>query len=103
MTKPLSQRVRMMHLLVGSSAEFSLESRIFHIICIISIVGAVLSIPINLIVGIPSLSVLMVVIGLIVLFLHYFSRFKYKTNTAITLFNIFINMSAKNKENMVFY
>ena len=78
--------------LIGGSHDFSMEARIFHATCLVSMVIVALNIPMNYLVGVPSLSLLMTALLFIVGFIYYYSRFQRKLNTSFFLFCLFVNV-----------
>jgi len=78
--------------LIGSRHDFSMEARIFHMTCLVSMVTVALNIPMNYLVGVPSLSLLMTALLFIVWFIYYYSRFQRKLNTSFFLFCLLINV-----------
>src|ERR1700722_19445087 len=78
--------------LTGSSREFSMEARIFHTTCLVCLVTIVINIPMNYVVGVPSLSLLMTALFFIVIFIYYYARFKRKLNTSFFLFCLLSNV-----------
>ena len=78
--------------LIGSSYDFSMEARIFHATCLVSMVIVAINIPMNYLVGVPSLSLLMAALLFIVWFIYYYSRFQRKLNTSFFLFSLFVNV-----------
>ena len=78
--------------LTGSSREFSMEARIFHATCLVSLVTIVINIPMNYLVGVPSLSLLMTALFFIVTFIYYYARFKRRLNTSFFLFCVLSNV-----------
>lgn len=76
----------------GSENEFSLESRIFHSVCIIAVIVFSLVIPLNIINDLPELSVLMSILLLIGIYLYYLSRWKKNQRLSIMLFSLLSNI-----------
>ncbi|OOQ57193.1 sensor histidine kinase [Mucilaginibacter pedocola] len=72
----------------GSTAEFPLEVRIFHSVCIITIAALAYNVPFNFIIGLPLISLLSFVALLIFSGLYYWSRHKGKPTIAIAIFAI---------------
>jgi len=83
--------------LTGDSREFSMEARIFHATCLVSLVTIILNIPMNYFVGVPSLALLMTALFFIVTFIYYYSRIKHRLNTSFFLFcllgNVFFTLN----------
>src|SRR3569833_2291504 len=78
--------------LTGSTAEFSMEARIFHATCLVSIAATVINIPMNYLVGVPLLSLLMAGLLVMVSFIYYLSRYQRKLNTSFFLFCLLSNV-----------
>ncbi|MES2111736.1 MAG: HAMP domain-containing sensor histidine kinase [Bacteroidota bacterium] len=78
--------------LTGNAEKFSMEARIFHAACLVSMVATLCNIPWNYFIGVPSLSVLMAVLVLITAFIYYYSRYRGKLNTAFFLFCLVSNI-----------
>src|SRR6201986_935840 len=78
--------------LTGSSLEFSMEARIFHVTCLVSLVTIVINIPMNYVIGVPSLAWLMTALFFIVTFIYYYSRIRHRPNTSFFLFCVLSNV-----------
>lgn len=78
-------------ILIGSVDEFSMEARIFHATCLISSIIIAVNIPMNYLVGVPSLGLLMTGLLCLMLFVYYYSRIRKKLSTAFFLFCLFGN------------
>ncbi len=72
--------------LTGSGHEFSMEARIFNATCLVSLMTTAANIPMNYLVGVPSLALLMAGLFLLLSFIYYYSRFKRKLNISFFLF-----------------
>lgn len=81
-----------LHYLTGDYSEFSLESRIFHSICIVAIVTLAYCIPLNFYLDLPSSAWLSLVAMLIQSFLYCLSRFLKKTHLSLVLSIIIIHL-----------
>jgi two-component system sensor histidine kinase/response regulator len=79
-------------MLIGAVEEFSMEARIFHATCLVSVITIAANIPMNYLVGVPSLALLMTVLLGVVSFIYYYSRIRKKLNSAIFLFCLFSNV-----------
>jgi two-component system sensor histidine kinase/response regulator len=71
---------------VGKPEEFSIEARIFHAACLISLLTIIINIPMNYLVGIPSLGLLMSGLFIVVAVIYYCARFLKKLNASFFLF-----------------
>ena len=91
--------------LIGSPEDFSMEARIFHAIVLIATGMAGLSIPFDLFLGIPALTLIMTGILFIGMFVYYLSRQRKKLNTAIIVFGLMSNcvFVANHTQNSGFY
>jgi two-component system sensor histidine kinase/response regulator len=76
----------------GSTAEFPLEVRIFHSVCMLTIVALAYNIPFNFLIGLPLIALFSFIALLIFSFLYYWSRYQGKTTMAITIFAIAGNL-----------
>lgn len=78
--------------ILGPENEFSLEARIFHSICLISIIILLTSLPINYTNGLFELVILMGGVIFVAILAFYLSRFRNKLNFSITFFSIAANL-----------
>lgn len=78
--------------LTGNADKFSMEARIFHAACIVSLAAIALNIPLNYYIGVPALSLLMGVLFLLVAFIYYYSRYRGKLNTGFFLYCLSCNV-----------
>lgn len=72
--------------LIGQTDEFSIEARIFHAACLVLLFSIAINIPMNAFVGVPSLSLLMALLLIIVFSIYYFARFLKKLSVSFFLF-----------------
>ncbi|WDF54295.1 sensor histidine kinase [Mucilaginibacter sp. KACC 22063] len=84
--------MRIWHWLVGSSEEFTLPDRIFHSVCLVSLVALAYNVPLNLVVKLPFIALLSGISLLIFGVLYYYSRFKRKKTIAKLIFCILGNL-----------
>ncbi|QNK61888.1 sensor histidine kinase [Pedobacter sp. PAMC26386] len=98
--------------LMGSPATHKLEAIIFHTACIFTALLFTCSIVFNYLIGLYTLSMLLVPAVCAVCFVYYLSKFKYKLNLAITIFCVlgnllfvafFLNNSGINGPGLVVY
>ncbi|RYD93296.1 MAG: HAMP domain-containing histidine kinase [Sphingobacteriales bacterium] len=73
-------------------AEFTLEVRIFHSLCVLAIIALAYNVPFNYIIGLPIISLFSFVTLLVFSFLYYQSRYRGKTGSTITIFTIIGNL-----------
>ena len=78
--------------LTGTTAEFPLEVRIFHSLCIIAILALAYNVPFNYLIGLPYVALISLVALIIFSGLYYLSRYKKKVKTTITVFTIVGNL-----------
>jgi len=78
--------------LTGTNQDFSLESRIFHSFCIVAFFILILSIPLNLILGLPTPALIAFVVLVTQSGLYYLSRFRFKTKISLWLSMFFIHI-----------
>ncbi|MGN6396046.1 MAG: sensor histidine kinase [Mucilaginibacter sp.] len=83
--------------LTGNTEEFSMEARIFHAACLVSMAATLCNIPWNYFIGVPSLSFLMTILLLVTAFIYYYSRYRRKLNMSFFLYclasNVFIALN----------
>ena len=72
----------------GSPAEFPLNARIFHSVCLISIVALVYNVPFNYFIGLPDIALASMVVLVITCLLYYNSRFRKKVEISVLTTNI---------------
>lgn len=80
------------HRLNGSVSRFPLTTRIFHAICLISVLALAYNVPLNYLVGLPIVAAVSAVVGALFAFLYYLSRVKQKTAFAMLIFCITSNL-----------
>ena len=78
--------------IIGPENKFSLEARIFHAICLISIIILLTSLPINYTNGLMELVILMGVVIFVAVLTYYLSRFRKKLNFSIIFYSISANL-----------
>jgi two-component system sensor histidine kinase/response regulator len=78
--------------LTGSTAEFPLEFRIFHALCLIAILALAYNVPFNYLIGLPYIALLSLATLIIFSVLYYRSRYQGKVKTTITIFTIIGNL-----------
>jgi two-component system sensor histidine kinase/response regulator len=78
--------------LTGTTAEFPLEFRIFHALCLIAILALAYNVPFNYVIGLPFIALLSLVTLLIFSYLYYRSRYQGKVKSTITIFTIIGNL-----------
>jgi len=74
--------------LIGDKKIFSLEVRIFHCVCVLLLLGAFVSIPLNGLLISALLAWFMLGVFFVLLFIFYLSRYKGKSKQAIILSQI---------------
>jgi two-component system sensor histidine kinase/response regulator len=74
--------------LSGSALEFTVTTRIFHFICLISLLALAYNIPLNYVVGLPVIAFASTVSLLLLSGLYYLSRVRRKTALATVVFCI---------------
>lgn len=85
-TKSLSDRF------IGNTADNTLEERIFHNVCLVSIAALIFAAVFNYGIGLPILALAYTVICTLVIIIYYFSRFKNKSYISIVLYSILSNI-----------
>ncbi|MBB5395625.1 sensor histidine kinase KdpD [Mucilaginibacter sp. AK015] len=78
--------------LTGSTTEFSLEIRIFHSLCLISILALAYNVPFNYLIGLPFVSLLSLLTLIIFSALYYLSRFRGSFKVTVTIFTVIGNL-----------
>jgi two-component system sensor histidine kinase/response regulator len=77
---------------IGQPPAFSLEARIFNAICLTSAVSLLLTVLLNLLLGIQQLVILMASVCVAAVLCYYYARFKMKLNSSIIIYMIAINI-----------
>lgn len=78
--------------LLGERSKFSLEARIFHAVCLVTLLALFLNIFLNYFIGVEALSWLMAGGLLFVGTAYYYSRVQDRFNISIILYNILSNL-----------
>ncbi|MES2266506.1 MAG: HAMP domain-containing sensor histidine kinase [Bacteroidota bacterium] len=78
--------------LTGSTAEFPLEFRIFHSLCLIALVALGYNVPFNYLIGLPYIALISLVTFCMFSYLYYRSRFLGKVKSTITIFTLIGNL-----------
>jgi len=68
-------------IVIGKTAEFSLEARIYHSICIIAFFAMAYNVPFNYFVGLPKVAFISFIALCGFAWLYYISRVKKKVRT----------------------
>lgn len=76
----------------GDNPEFSLQSRIYHSVCIVTILVILYTIPFSLAVGLPWLALFSSILLCFQVFLYYLSRYKNRLNSSMLFYAIIINI-----------
>jgi two-component system sensor histidine kinase/response regulator len=78
--------------LIGSALAFTLTTRAFHFVCLVSLLALAYNIPLNFAVGLPVVAVVSAVTLLLFTCLYFLSRVKRKTPLAISVFCLLGNI-----------
>jgi two-component system sensor histidine kinase/response regulator len=78
--------------MTGSIAEFDLETRIFHSLCIITIVALAYNVPFNYFIGLPVVSFISLISLFVFIYLFYRSRYQGKVRSTFIIFSIIGNL-----------
>ncbi|MDQ8004101.1 MAG: HAMP domain-containing sensor histidine kinase [Pedobacter sp.] len=78
--------------LKGSDQTFSLQHRIYHSICIATMLVIFYNIPFSLIVGLYKMTILSTILFLLQLFFYYLSRFKNHLYTSMVIYSVIIHI-----------
>ena len=76
----------------GNAPEFALQSRIYHSVCIVTILIILYTVSFSLAVGLPWLALFSSILLCFQGFLYYLSRYKNKLNTSMIFYAIIINI-----------
>ncbi|WP_374951001.1 sensor histidine kinase [Mucilaginibacter sp.] len=74
--------------ITGSTAEFPLETRIFHSLCIIAIIALGYNVPFNYIIGLPLIALFSLIALLVFSYLYYRSRYQRITQSTFIIFAV---------------
>lgn len=89
----MNRLIYYLKLLFGSKSYFTLETRIFHAVCLALIVCISINIPIALYLRIPQLPVLLSTVAGTAGILYYFSRVRGYHQLTAGIFQIFVNIA----------
>ncbi len=78
--------------LIGERSAYTLEARIYHSICVLTLIALFINIFANYFMGLPKLSILMVVGIAVMGFCYYFSRALNRFVESIVVYNILSNI-----------
>lgn len=78
--------------LIGDAPQFSLQSRIYHSICIITILVIFYTIPFSLLNNLPWLALLSSGLLCLQIFLYYLSRYRNWLNTSMIIYAVIFNI-----------
>ncbi|HEY9195173.1 MAG TPA: HAMP domain-containing sensor histidine kinase [Mucilaginibacter sp.] len=91
--KTISSKINaLIEKLTGSVEDFSMEARIFHATCLVSLAGISCNIPLNYFIGVPALAWLMTALLVVVCFIYYYSRFRGKLNAGLFFYCLVSNV-----------
>ncbi|ADY52742.1 integral membrane sensor signal transduction histidine kinase [Pseudopedobacter saltans DSM 12145] len=76
----------------GEAPQFSLQSRIYHSICIVTILVIFYTIPFSLLNDLHWLALLSSILLCLQIFLYYLSRYKNKLNISIIIYSVVFNI-----------
>lgn len=76
----------------GDTHSFSLQSRIYHSICLVTMVVIFYNIPFSLFVGLYKMTLLSLGLFLLQLFFYYLSRFKDRLYTSMIIYSVIIHV-----------
>jgi two-component system sensor histidine kinase/response regulator len=77
---------------IGQPPDFSLEARIFNVICVASAFTVFVTVFSDFLLGLPQLAVLMAVVFVVSVFCYYYSRVKMKLTACMVVYVITINI-----------
>ncbi|MGV8878179.1 MAG: sensor histidine kinase [Sphingobacteriaceae bacterium] len=78
--------------LIGNKSDTTLEQRIFHVVCVISIFSLAINVLFNILLGIFQLSAIFSFLMMALTLAYYLSRFKKKSIAGILIFEILNNL-----------
>ncbi len=78
--------------LIGAQGIVGMESRIFHYVCVFSILALTINIPINHFIGVPELTVIIIVVDILIFISYYLSRWKDLNTIGVALFGLVTNL-----------
>lgn len=78
--------------IIGSTAEFPMEVRIFHSVCILAIAALAYNVPFNYLIGLPIIALLSLCTLLLFSFLYYLSRKRSYSKVAVFIFSLTGNL-----------
>ncbi|ADY54349.1 integral membrane sensor signal transduction histidine kinase [Pseudopedobacter saltans DSM 12145] len=74
--------------IIGSKEDFELSSRFFHHICVFGMVALFINIPLNIYIGLPLLTFVLIIVLIGLFFCYYLSRFRDRYEIAILIFEM---------------
>jgi two-component system sensor histidine kinase/response regulator len=77
---------RFIEKLIGGNDQYHLEARVYHGICLLSLLVIIITAIMNFLMGIPVLGLLMLPAIMFLCTLFYLSRYKFMLNTSVVLF-----------------
>jgi two-component system sensor histidine kinase/response regulator len=77
---------------IGSDPEFTLTTRIFHFVCLISLLALAYNVPLNFVVKLPVIAISSAITFLVIGSLYYLSRVQRKTSYARVIFCLLGNL-----------
>ncbi len=86
------QRHKVWESFVGKDSEFSLETRVFHSLCLIAWIALAYNVPLNFFVGLPIIAMMSFAMLLCISFFYYLSRVKHKFVASIISLGIIGNL-----------
>lgn len=86
------QLLRLWDYLKGTPEKFSLQSRIYHSVCVATMLVIFYNIPFSLWVGLPKMALLSTGLFLLQLYFYYLSRFKDRLHTSMIIYSVIIQI-----------
>ncbi|MDB5014598.1 MAG: His Kinase (phospho-acceptor) protein [Daejeonella sp.] len=77
---------------IGNAVDNTLEERIFHNVCLVSIAALTFAAVFSYGIGLPVLALVHSVVCTLVIIIYYFSRFKNQSYTSIVLYSLLSNV-----------
>ncbi|RZK41759.1 MAG: HAMP domain-containing histidine kinase, partial [Hymenobacter sp.] len=87
-----SKLVKLWPDIIGPADRFSLETRIYHTFCLLTILAVLLNIPFKLLIDLPVTALLSAGLGLVLFFTYYLSRYKGRQQLSFMLSTTAVNL-----------
>lgn len=78
--------------IIGPAERFTLETRIYHTFCFLTILAVLLYVPFKFLIDLQVTALVSAILGLLLLFTYYLSRFKGRQQLSIVLTGVIVNL-----------